>query len=136
MFVGPWLAVKFSIKQFRSTKSWEHATEAYSVLLKELAILRHTNRQYYEHFINARRMNDADMTLCQAEHQGARRAIERVAVANRLFISTKVRDSVDVLIGKMEQYCDDPVEHLEAESIAIDDCLQVIDTAAPMREKH
>jgi hypothetical protein len=72
MFIGPMLAIQWSLRQFRSTKSWEQATQAYSELLKQLAILKHTNRLYYDHAISARRMNKESIERSSKEHEEAR----------------------------------------------------------------
>lgn len=47
LYVGPKIAVKRSIEQFRSQKWWENQASAYAALLSRLAILKHHNRVWY-----------------------------------------------------------------------------------------
>ncbi len=42
MFVGPWLAVRSSLKQFRSQKWWERQGEVYGQVLENLAVVKHS----------------------------------------------------------------------------------------------
>jgi len=41
MWLAPWLAVKWSLKQFRSQKWWEEKQEAYKTVLECLSIIRY-----------------------------------------------------------------------------------------------
>ncbi len=43
MFVGPWLAVRWSLKQFRQNKWWEEKGQVYRTLLEDLSWLRQQN---------------------------------------------------------------------------------------------
>jgi hypothetical protein len=44
MFVAPWLAVKWSLKQFRSQSWLQEQHDTYSKLLQSLSVIRHDNR--------------------------------------------------------------------------------------------
>jgi hypothetical protein len=48
MFVGPWLAVKWSLKQFRSEKWWEKQYETYSAILEHLSVIQYNSANYCE----------------------------------------------------------------------------------------
>ena len=41
IFVAPWLAVKLSLKQFRSTRWWEKQAETYSNIMEKLKTLQY-----------------------------------------------------------------------------------------------
>jgi len=136
LYFGPKFAVKRALEQFRSTKSWEQSTEAYAGLLQELGILKHTNRLWYEHCTNARIMNHEERERCQAEHQGARRAIERKSIANMLFISEASRRAIDTLVVAIEDRAGDLVNQLEREWSAIENCITTVSNEAPKRGEH
>jgi uncharacterized membrane protein YccC len=135
MFIGPWLAIKWSIQQFRSTKSWEQSTQAYSDLLRQLAILKHTNRLYYDHYISRRMMDDNSYAQCAAGHQDAKRAVEQLSIANA-FISQATQKAIYSLISCLEDYREDIVAQLEEDSIQIDACITVMTTEAPKRAEQ
>jgi hypothetical protein len=132
MAVGPWIAVRLSIRQFRSTKSWEKATEAYSEILKQLAVVSYTNRRYYEHFLNTVRMEKEERDELSAEYRMALKSLERMSIANSLFISGIASKAITLLIESIENdNARDVIESLDTESHAIKDCIVTVTCEAP-----
>lgn len=51
MIVGPWLAVRWSLKRFRTEKWWERQQETYRVLLENLSVVKSYYANKYEAII-------------------------------------------------------------------------------------
>jgi hypothetical protein len=133
MVIAPLIAVRLSIRQFRSTKSWEKATEAYSAILAQLAIVKHTNRRYYEHFLNTAPMDERERGELSKEYQDALKTLERLSISQMLFISGQASKAIQILVQCIETATEanDIVKELEKQSGSITDCIASVTCSAP-----
>lgn len=94
MVVGPWIAVRWSIKQFRSQKWLERQGEVYSRLLENLAIIRHcvtTELNYYlrpDYQLGPNKLLDAQLGSATAE-------VQKIAAMGAYYLSEEASKSVD-----------------------------------------
>lgn len=80
-------------------------------------------------------MSDDAFSRCAAEHQDARYSLERMVIANSLFISPKTRNAIDLLIECIESRQEDAVRNCESELKACEDCIAIVYAEAPERVK-
>ena len=92
MYVGPKLAIHYSLRQFRSQKWWEKQEEAYRILLESLSIIRY----YYGNCLDCLFTNseynpgeDAKTALTKARH-----VLEVYTATGAYLISAKAADAL------------------------------------------
>jgi hypothetical protein len=132
IFVGPWWAVRRSMAQFRSTKSWEKITEAYSNVLTQLGIVKQTNRLWYEFFTNQRIPNEEERGKAGDDFRKALNSLEQMTVAYCLLISPVAQKAIQEMINKVEGSVN--LEQLDEEWQAIQNCINIVTIEAPKHE--
>jgi hypothetical protein len=73
MYVGPKLAIHYSLKQFHSTKWWERREQLFTLLLESLSFLRY----HYDKLLHAEQMREG-YSPPETDRQEATAAFERL----------------------------------------------------------
>jgi hypothetical protein len=126
MGVGPWLAVRWSLKQFRSQKWWERQQEVYTQLLEDLSVI-------YSHDMGVMDEIETGNKYMPALEVGAmvtsaKHRIERLSITGAYIIS-EVTASALMKYQRASYKADaesHPHDACEIESSAAKDCLEVI----------
>ena len=96
--VAAYLAVRWSLRRFRSERWWELQSQTYCRLLENLAILKHCFERCVE---NLRHPDYADgpNTRLTERVPSARAEIEKIAAMGALYISKEASDELDRCLG-------------------------------------
>jgi len=103
MFVAPWLAVKLSLKQFRSTRWWEKKAEACSNIMEHLKTLQYTLGRWYDENCQVTSLSKSEHDTLNKEFGEAKKTIERAAAAGAYLISNDASNTLTLLIGELNK---------------------------------
>jgi hypothetical protein len=127
MVLGPLLAVRLSLKQFHSQKSWEHKVEAYNKVMGHLAILKHSIRLFHETGIRIIEISPERLQTLNSDYNNARQELERDSIAATLIIDCDTRKAINELINTLETSNADWLTENELHWDAIDKCISAIE---------
>jgi hypothetical protein len=92
MFFGPWLAVRLSLRQFRSQKWWERQQEAYTTLLESLSVILNFYETHFDALIHGegwRPGSDVFQRLKDARYQ-----LEKYSAIGAYLISDEASEAL------------------------------------------
>jgi hypothetical protein len=103
IFVAPWLAVRLSLKQFRSTRWWEKQAEAYSNIMEQLAALQYTLGIWYDESLHLKDLSKSEKETLNEKYGEAREIIEKAAAAGAYLISDGASKTLTTLIKELNK---------------------------------
>lgn len=105
-FAGPWIAVKLSLKQFRSQKRWERQQEAYMTILESLAVVRNHYGNLFDSIVRSEVWTPDEKDV--QKFKDARFEIEKYAAAGAYLISESSTKALQKVVGSMVYEPGDP----------------------------
>ena len=105
-FAGPWIAVKLSLKQFRSQKRWERQQEAYMKILESLAVVRNYYGTLFDCIVRSEVWKPDENEL--QKFKDARFEIEKYAAAGAYLISEASTKALQKVVGSTVYEPGDP----------------------------
>ena len=127
MYIGPKLAIHYSLKQFRSQKWWERKAEVYHSLMGHLAILKHAIRLSHERVLHIIELTPERLIEVMNDYNQARQDLEREATAATLLLDADTKGAVANLINTLEEQKGDWLEQNEKHWDAIDECIKIVE---------
>ena len=103
IFVAPWLAVKMSLKQFRSTRWWEKQAESYSNIVGHLTTLQYALGAWCDESMHLRDLSKSEKETLNKKFGEAREVIEKAAAAGAYMISEEASNALTTLIEKLNK---------------------------------
>jgi hypothetical protein len=103
IFVAPWLAVRMSLKQFRSTKWWEKQAEAYSNIMEHLTTLQYALGAWCDESSHQRDLSKSEKETLNKKFGEAREVIAKATAAGAYMISTEASNALTTCIEKLNK---------------------------------
>lgn len=103
IFVAPWLAVRMSLKQFRSTRWWEKKAEAYSNIMEHLTTLQFALGAWCDESSHLRDFSKSEKEILNKKFGEATEVIEKAAAAGAYMISNEASNALTTCIGKLHK---------------------------------
>ncbi|SRR5712692_2606090 len=96
--LAPYLAVRLSLKRFRSEKWWELQTQTYYRTLENLAIIKHSIERTLENLLHPD-YADAPSKILQEQVPLASAELAKIAATGPCYISKAASDALDTFIA-------------------------------------
>jgi hypothetical protein len=103
MFVGPLIAVRMSVKQFRSTKWWEKQEEAYREIMGGLATLKHALARWFDDSVGVRSLSQPEKDSLNRAFGEAREMIDKAAATGAYLISEDASEALAKLKRELDK---------------------------------
>jgi hypothetical protein len=125
MFVGPLIAVRMSVKQFRSTRWWEKQEEAYREIMGALATLQHALARWFDDSVQMRNLSQPEKDSLNRKSEEAREMIDKAAATGAYLISEDASQALATLKRELDKN-DGPgnwVAEIERHHAAVEACI-------------
>ena len=103
VLLAPWLAVKRSLKQFRSTRWWEKQAEAYSEIMEQLRTLQYALGRWCDESSHLIDLSKSEKETLNKKFVEAREVLEKSAAAGAYLISEEASNALTILIKELNK---------------------------------
>jgi hypothetical protein len=133
MIVGPWLAVRWSLRRFRSEKWWERQEEAYGTLLGDLVVAKQYLFEAWEGLVRQQPTPNDEMTI---RYRKACSDIELQVYAGPYLLSEETIKTAKTFLGQIDTESNDYAGHLRKCTDSVTYCVDVVREEAKKQLSH
>lgn len=133
MLIGPWIAVKLSLRQFRSQRWWEKQADAYTRLLEALYIMQWNLGETENQLL---RLKSNHISLPESSEQTLT-TLARIAATGGYVISEAAAKAVETFLSSYSgNVAEDPMKEIDISYDAIKACIVIVKEEAVKNTLH
>lgn len=126
MFVGPWLAVKFALSQFRSSQWWERRADMYTRIIENLSTLHHIVNEYLADVTGHHAMRPEDYGTFDKEYKDTVMILGKCAAGASFVVRQRVSDELTKLLAQLERDFPISVDRIKEDARALEVCITLV----------